>query len=45
MVLKWEKVFVRKMSSTSLAVESRIDLGLTMAALLIRIVGAPSCED
>ena len=29
--------------STSSAVESRIDLALTMPALLIRIVGGPSC--
>lgn len=42
-VVKWEMVLTRKVCSTSAAVEARIDFVWTMPALLIRIVGGPSC--
>ena len=42
-MVKWEMVLTRKVCSTSAAVEARIDFVWTMPALLIRIVGGPSC--
>jgi hypothetical protein len=43
-VLKCDSVFVRKVCETSSAVEERSGFVWTMPALLIRMVGGPSCS-